>query len=125
MKSKEPTTNLGITLISLTITVQDPLARLLQSRAQAQKIPVDELASRLLETGMQNPLEPRQWTIANERRMALIDKRFNRGLTDQEQVELQQLQELADRQLEELDALMLKDVALMETTAHKILTGSE
>ncbi len=111
--------------MSLTITVPDPLARMLQSRAQAQRIPVDELASRLLETGMQNPLEPEQWTIANERRVALIEKRFSSGLTDQEKDELQQLQELADRQLEELDVLMLKDLALMETTARKILKGAE
>ena len=111
--------------MSLTITVPDPLARRLQSRAHAQEIPVDELASRLLESGMQNALEPGQWTIVNERRVALIGKRFKGGLTDQEQEELQQLQELADRQLEELDALMLKDVALMETSAHKILKGAE
>ena len=111
--------------MSLTITVPDPLARQLQSRAQAEKIPVDELASRLLKTGMQDPLEPEQWTIANGRRVALIEKRFNSGLTDQEQEELQQLQELADHQLEELDALMLKDVALMETTVRKTFKAVE
>jgi hypothetical protein len=111
--------------MSLTITVPDPLAGLLQSRAQVEKIPVDELASRLLETGIQDPLEPGQWTVANERRVALIEKRFNNGLTEQEQEELQRLQELADHQLEELDALMLKDVALMETTAHRILKAAE
>lgn len=109
----------------LTIAVPDPLGRLLQSRAQAEKIPVDELASRLLQTGMQHPLALAQWTIANERRVALIEKRFNGGLTDQEQEDLQQLQEIADRQLDELDALMLKDVALMETTARNILKGGE
>jgi hypothetical protein len=109
----------------LTITVPDPLAKQLQTRAKAEMIPVEELASRLLETGVQNPLEPGQWTIANERRVALIEKRFSHGLTDQEQEELQQLQELADRQLEELDALMLKDMALMETTVRKILKGAE
>jgi hypothetical protein len=107
--------------MSLTITVPDPLARRLQSRAQAEKVPVDELASRLLETGMQSPLEPGQWTVANQRRVALIEKRFSSGLTDHEQEELQRLQELADHQLEELDALMLKDVARMEATAHKVL----
>ena len=111
--------------MSLTITVPDPLAGLLQSRAEVEKIPVNELASRLLESGVQNPLEPGQWTIANERRAALIEKRFNSSLTGQEQEELQQLQELADHQLEELDALMLKDVALMEATAHRILKGAE
>ncbi len=121
----EPRTSLRTTIMSLTITVPDPLARLLQSRARAEKIPVDELASRLLETGMQNPLEPGQWSIANQRRVALIEKRFRKSLTEQEQEELQQLQELADHQLEELDALMLKDVALMETTARRILKGAE
>jgi hypothetical protein len=111
--------------MSLTITVPDPLAGQIRSRAQAEKIPVDELASRLLETGMKTPLEPGQWAVANERRVALIGKRFNGGLTDPEQLDLQQLQELADRQLEELDALMVKDVALMEATAHKILKAAE
>ena len=56
---------------------------------------------------------------------ALIEKRFKSGLTDQEQAELQQLQELADRQLEELDSLMLKDVSLMESTARRLLKGTE
>ncbi len=111
--------------MALTITVPDLLAKQLQTRAKAEKIPVEELASRLLESGMQSPLEPGQWTIANERRVALIEKRFSNGLTDPEQEELQLLQELADRQLEELDSLMLKDVALMETTARKILKGAE
>ena len=70
--------------MSLTIIVQDPLARLLQSRAEVEKVPVEQLASRLLESGMQNPLEPGQWTIANKRRVALIEKRFYSSLTEQE-----------------------------------------
>jgi hypothetical protein len=97
--------------VSLTITVPEPLAKRLQSRAEVEKVPVEELASRLLETGIQRPLEPAQWTIANERRVALIEKRFAGGLTDGEQLELQRLQDLADQQLEELDRLMLEDVA--------------
>jgi hypothetical protein len=111
--------------MSLTITVPDPLARLLQSRAEVEKIPVDELATRILETGMQDPLQSGQWTVVNKRRMALIEKQFRNGLTDQEQVELQELQELADRQLEELDAVMLKDLAIMERTARSVLQGAE
>ncbi|MHB8973727.1 MAG: hypothetical protein ACYC3X_26090 [Pirellulaceae bacterium] len=111
--------------MSLTIKVPDSLARRLQSRAQAERVPVDELASRLLENGMQSPLEPRQWAIANGRRVALIEKQFTSSLTESEQEELQRLQELADQQLEELDALMLKDVAHMEATAHKIFKVAE
>ncbi len=111
--------------MSLTITVSDPLARRLQSRAQAEKVPVDELASRLLENGIQRPLEPEQWRTANERRAALIEKRFTGSLTDNEREELQRLQELADQQLDQLDALMLRDVARMEAAVHEVRKVAE
>lgn len=104
----------------LTITVPEPLAEKLQSRAQAENLPVDELASRLLESGMQRPLVPQPWRATNQRRVALIDKQFSGGLSDQEQAELQHLQELADQQLEELDALMLTDVGRMEAKVAEI-----
>jgi len=107
--------------MSLTITVPEPLAERLQSRAQAERVPVEELASRLLESGIQRALEPDQWNVANERRLNLIEKRFASGLTDEEQQELQRLQVLADQQLEELDALMLRDVGRMEDTARELL----
>ncbi len=97
--------------MSLTIRIPDPLAGRLQSRAEGERVPADELAARLLATGMHSALEPEQWTTANQRRVALIEKRFHDGLSDNEQEELQHLQDLADRQLEELDGLMLKDVA--------------
>jgi hypothetical protein len=103
--------------MSLTITVPEPLAERLQSRAEAERVPVEELASRLLASGIQRALEPAQWNVANERRLNLIERRFASGLTDEEQQELQRLQLLADQQLEELDALMLGDVGRMEDTA--------
>ena len=103
--------------MSLTITVPEALARRLQSRAEAERVSVEELASRILESGMRSSLAPEQWSIANKRRVLLIEKRFSSGLTDEEQAELQRLQELADQHLEELDALMLQDVARMEDTA--------
>jgi plasmid stability protein len=111
--------------MSLTINVPDPLAERLQLRAQAENIPVDKLASRILENGMQRPYVPQQWSVANQRRVALIEKRFTSGLTDHELEELQHLQNLADRQLEELDAKMLNDVARMEANARKILGAAE
>jgi len=111
--------------VSLTITVQDPLAGLLLSRAQVENVPVDELAFRLLETGIRKSPDAAHWTVTNGRRMVLIEKQFSGQLTDQEHAELQRLQELADRQLEELDAVMLKDVASMETTVQHLLNGAE
>jgi len=90
-----------------------------------ENIPVDQLASRLLESSVQAPLEPAQWTIVNKRRVALIKKRFDSGLTDEEQMELQQLQVLAERQVEELDRARLNDVARMEEAARRILGDAE
>lgn len=60
--------------MAMTITVPDPLASRLQARAQAEKTSIDELALRLLEKGMQGPLQPAEWQIVNERRIALIEK---------------------------------------------------
>ncbi len=115
----------GSSMMPLTITVPDPLAGRLQSRALAEKVPVDELASRLLEVGIQRPLELQQWSSMNQRRVALIEKQFNGSLTGSEHEELQRLQELADRQLEELDARMLNDVSRMEGGARNILRASQ
>jgi len=111
--------------MSLTITVADPLAGRLRTRAEVENIPVDRLASRLLESGMQPPLDLAQWTVVNRRRVALIEKQFHSGLSENEQAELQQLQELADRQVEEFDLARLNDVARMEASARSILGGAE
>ena len=101
-------------MMLLPISVSDSLASKLQSRAETERISVDELAERLLQSGVESPLEPEQWRTANRRRLALIEKRFASGLTDDEKAELRRLQELADQQREELDARMLPDVARME-----------
>ncbi len=111
--------------MSLTITFSDPLADSLRTRAEVENIPVEQLASRLLETGIQKPLSPERWEVVNDRRGALIEKRFSAGLTHEEQAELQQLQILADRQLEELDANMLRDLSVMEARARKVINGAE
>ena len=109
----------------LTITVSEPLAGRLKSRADAERLPVDELASRLLEHGVARPLEGEAWRTANSRRVALIEKRFASWLTDEERDELQNLQELADRQLEDLDARLLRDVARMEALVRKTAMSGE
>jgi hypothetical protein len=112
-------------LMTLTITLSDPLASRLQSRADTERVPVGELASRLLEHGIQSPLDAEPWRIANQRRLVLIQKRFSSGLSNEEAIELQQLQELADRQLEEMDMHLLHDVASMENAAQRIGDSAE
>ena len=111
--------------MSLTITVSDPLATKLQSLAAAERVSVDQLASRLLKSSVERPLEPETWSTVNQRRLALIEKRFAQGLSAEEQQELPQLQEIADRQLEELDEKMLSDLANMESAAREALGASE
>lgn len=107
--------------MSLTITVSDDLAVRLKSRAEAEQVPVEELALRILQSGIQQPLDAEQWRALNRRRVALIDKRFTDGLAEEEQAELQRLQEMADKQVEELDAKMHGDLSRMEAAAQKVL----
>lgn len=110
--------------MSLTITVSDPLAGQLITWAEVENVPVDQVASRLMERGMKPPLPPEQWDIFNKRRVALINKVDN-GLTNEEQLELQQLQALADRQAEEFDWSRLDHVVRMEAAARSILGRAE
>ncbi len=74
---------------------------------------------------MKPPLQPELWDVFNKRRVALIDKEFDSGLTNEEQIELQQLQVLADRQAEEFDRARLDHVARMEAAARSILGSAE
>lgn len=110
--------------MSLSINVPEPLATQLQTRAQAEQVPVDELASRLLESCIRATLPPEQWKTANARRVALIEKRFLSGLTSQEEEELQALQEMADRQLDELDQTLLRSVSELEVRAQQARRGA-
>jgi hypothetical protein len=103
----------------LTITVTDPLALALQSRANVRKIPVEQFALEVLGHAVQGD----EWAPANRRRLILIRKGFADGLTADEAAELQELQRLADEHLESLDSQMLTDLANMESAATKVLSG--
>ncbi len=59
----------------LTITISDDLAVRLKSRAEAEQVPVEDLAMRILQNGVQQTLEQEEWRSLNRRRVALIDKR--------------------------------------------------
>ncbi len=106
--------------MALTITVTDPLASELLTEANIRKIPVEQFALEVLGWGMQT----NGWPSANQRRLAIIKKQFSEGLTPAEEAELRNLQEQADRHLEEMDSQMLEDVAHMERTAAEAVHGS-
>jgi hypothetical protein len=99
--------------MSVTITVDDPLAGQLRSEAQQQRVSVQELATDLLSRALADSQDV-VWRKANQRRLALIHKSSTLGLTPSESEELQQLQLLADQFLEASDAGRLAEVQRME-----------
>jgi plasmid stability protein len=103
--------------MSLEISVPDVLADRLRLRAEAEHVSVEELARRILQRGLEPPLAAEQWNAVNRRRVQLIEKRFSVGLSADEEQQLRQLQEMADRQLEKLDERLIDDLAQMERSA--------
>jgi hypothetical protein len=104
----------------LTITVKDPLASELQSKAEMRKIPVEQFALEVLGQAVKRY----DWPATNRRRLALIQKQFAEGLTPAEAAEVQDLQRQADQTLEALDAPRLEGIAEMEQMAAKALDDS-
>jgi hypothetical protein len=103
--------------MTLTISLPDQLVEQLGLMAQAEQVSVHDLASSLLAAAIRRPLDAEEWSQHNQRRLALIRKRFTCGLPQDEEQELHALQELADRQVEVLDRQMLADVQTMKRAA--------
>jgi hypothetical protein len=108
----------------VTVTVYDPLAEKLQSEALQQQVSVEELAADLLARALEG-FQDAIWHKANQRRLALVHKSSAAGLTPEEAGELQQLQILADRRLEALDAGRLAEVERMEQEMRAALHETE
>jgi hypothetical protein len=114
--------------MTITITVSGELAGELKTMAHAERVGVEELTVRILESAItalpvtQKPAAQesaaQEWAVQNRRRVALIDRRFSKGLNQAEQAELQRLQQEADRHVEELDARMLADARKMQAAAY-------
>jgi hypothetical protein len=64
------------------------------------------------------------WQTTNQRRIALIRKQFAEGLRADEAEELQQLQDLADHQVERFDAQRLDDVHQLYRQAKRLVDGA-
>jgi hypothetical protein len=105
--------------MTLTITITDPLAHQLRSKADSRKIPVEQFALEILGQAVHG----QKWSLANRRRLALIRKQFANELTPEEAAELQELQLQADRHLETLDSELVNDVSEMEKAAEEALHG--
>jgi len=89
--------------MSVTITLDQDLARRLRSQAKARNLSVQEWARTILANASERPDAPETWLDLNARRLALIKKRYKAGLTDAEEKELTRLQEAAAKVFEPAD----------------------
>jgi hypothetical protein len=110
--------------MSVTITLPDDLTTRLQHRAAAERMSVEEFAVHVLTDAAGRNADMDGWRQLNARRVDLIRKRFAAGLTEPEEQELSQLQEAADRQVEQFDERMLVDLEQIESAAKQLgVTG--
>jgi hypothetical protein len=81
--------------MSITITLDQDLARRLRSQAKARNLSVQEWALTILANASEHPDAPETWLDLNTRRLALIKKHHTAGLTEAEEKQLTRLQEAA------------------------------
>jgi hypothetical protein len=96
--------------MSLTITVNDELANRLRAQAAARNFSVQQWALAILANALQSPEDADTWIDLNSRRVALIRKRYEAGLSETEEQELARLQDAAAAILEPFDRRRLEHV---------------
>ena len=109
--------------MSLTIILDDMLVAQLQVQAEARNLSVEALALHILSHAVVHE-DDTTWQTANQRRIALIRKQFAEGLSADEADELQQLQDMADQQVERFDAQRLDDVQQLYRQAKRLVDGA-
>jgi hypothetical protein len=106
--------------MSVTIELDGPLASQLQAQAADRQLPPDEFARRLLGEALQHIDQSERWQAQNCRRIDLIKKSSAQALTAHEAAELQSLQDLADRRLEERDRQLLEQLDHFQQAARTL-----
>ncbi len=96
--------------MSLTITLNDELAKRLRAQATARKLSVQQWALAILSNASQRPEDSEAWIDLNDRRVALIRKRYEASLTESEEQELAKLQSASADILEPLDRQRLEHI---------------
>ncbi len=81
--------------MSLTITLNDELATRLRAKAASRKLSVQQWALAILASASQSPEHAATWAELNSRRVELIRKRYETGLSETEEQELARLQDAA------------------------------
>lgn len=88
-----------------TIQIDEHVESLLKATAASRRVSPDTLAAMLLRDAL-NP-EDADWCRLNERRIELIRKSRQHGLSPSETRDLQELQDVADQRAEQSDQAML------------------
>jgi len=94
--------------MTVMISLTEDLAERLRAQAQARHLSIEEWALTILVNASERPDHPETWTEANDRRLALIRKRFGVGLSERQQKEFQALQDVAAKVFEPVDRRRLK-----------------
>jgi plasmid stability protein len=100
----------GYVAMALTITVKNDLAKRLRAQAAARKLSVEQWALSILTSAAQSPEDAESWTDLNTRRVALIRRRYETGLSKTQEEELARLQDAAAALLEPFDRRRLEHV---------------
>jgi hypothetical protein len=97
----------GVEAMSLTISLDEPLAEQVRRRASAKDLSPEQAARELLGHALHRIAEDEAWRESSQRRAALIQKSRSPGLTAEEGGELDRLQAAIDRRLEATDRHLL------------------
>ncbi len=106
--------------MSITIDLQDELARRLQQQAEARQMSLQEWVIKVLSRAPEFPDQPEAWRELNARRFQLIHQRHHGGLSQADEAELAELQATADKWLEPHDRQRLAMLQPYETLAQRL-----
>jgi DNA-binding transcriptional MerR regulator len=100
--------------MSVTIVLNDSLADQLHAQARVEQQPVETLAQELLAEAVRQRGLSRTWDRQNQRRVELIRKSTRRGLSVEEQTELDGLQANLDARLGHWDKELFEQLSDLE-----------
>ena len=106
--------------MSVTIVLNDLLADQLRAQARAEQQPVEVLAHELLAESVRQRGLSAAWDRQNQQRVKLIRKSTRRGLSTEEQAELDRLQADLDERLGHRDDELLGELSGLEQAVENL-----
>jgi hypothetical protein len=109
--------------VSLTLHLDDVVSETLRQEASALQVPPEELANRLVREALELPVAERQWGSQNRRRLELIAKKGQEGLSAVELEEFTRLQELASARAAPFDRELRRSLADLQRAVERLPLG--